>query len=130
MSRTTCLECSSTLVGRSDKKFCNDNCRSAYNNRRNRPMTNLIRRTNLQLIKNYRILSELKSEGAMVNRSELSRRGYEFDLHTSLIEREKAGTVTFIYDLGLMRADGDKLMILKKKGELSPIASFEFESSL
>ena len=28
-----CLECSTALMGRVDKKFCNDQCRNSYNNR-------------------------------------------------------------------------------------------------
>lgn len=27
-----CLECGEKIVGRADKKFCNDYCRNAYNN--------------------------------------------------------------------------------------------------
>lgn len=35
-----CLECSRPLgVGRDDRKFCNDSCRTAYNNRRRKENT-------------------------------------------------------------------------------------------
>lgn len=31
-----CLSCGAKLIGRSDKKFCNDGCRGFYNNSKNR----------------------------------------------------------------------------------------------
>ena len=34
--RTICQNCDAILVGRSDKKFCNDLCRSTFNNSRRR----------------------------------------------------------------------------------------------
>lgn len=35
-----CLRCNSEFVGRSDKKFCSDNCRNNYNNKMNKEITN------------------------------------------------------------------------------------------
>ena len=32
----TCLECGEKIIGRSDKKFCNDACRNSYNNKQNK----------------------------------------------------------------------------------------------
>ena len=32
----TCLECNEKLIGRADKKFCNDYCRNAFNNNLNK----------------------------------------------------------------------------------------------
>lgn len=29
----SCLDCGKALVGRADKKFCDDSCRNNYNNR-------------------------------------------------------------------------------------------------
>ena len=40
-SEKVCTLCSKTLKGRSDKKFCDDYCRSAYNNERKGAVNNL-----------------------------------------------------------------------------------------
>lgn len=57
-----CLECGEKIVGRADKKFCNDYCRNAYNNNLHKDSKNLIRNINNKLKKNYKILSELNPE--------------------------------------------------------------------
>ena len=54
----TCLECGEKIIGRSDKKFCNDACRNSYNNKQNKDSSNLMRNINNKLRKNFRILSE------------------------------------------------------------------------
>lgn len=51
-----CLECGETILGRSDKKFCNDACRNAYNNRVNSDYTNLMRMIHNRLRNNYGLL--------------------------------------------------------------------------
>ena len=38
-----CLECDEPLFGRVDKKFCNDQCRNAYNNRVNKTTNDFVR---------------------------------------------------------------------------------------
>ena len=54
-----CLECGEKIIGRADKKFCNDACRNAYNNKMNKDSSNFMRTVNNRLRRNYRILSEL-----------------------------------------------------------------------
>jgi len=41
-----CLDCGEAIRGRADKKFCNDQCRSNYNNQLNNDSHNLVRNTN------------------------------------------------------------------------------------
>ena len=63
MEQKLCLECGDRIQGRSDKKFCTDYCRNSYNNKVNKESKNLIRNTNNQLRRNYKILSELNTKG-------------------------------------------------------------------
>ena len=58
-----CEECGDEFVGRADKKFCSDQCRSAFNNRLNKDATNFMRNINNILRKNRRILAELNPSG-------------------------------------------------------------------
>jgi len=48
-----CKECGHNLKGRSDKKFCDSNCRSAYNNR-NHQLRNNVTRTTIKILKRNR----------------------------------------------------------------------------
>ena len=74
---TNCIECNEPLKGRSDKKFCDDHCRSTFNNRRNRMDNNTIRKINLRLNRNRRILKDLYSNGKKkVKHLELSNKGF------------------------------------------------------
>ncbi len=54
-----CLSCGETLIGRADKKFCNDSCRNNYHHNQNRDQINFIRNINNILKKNRAILKAL-----------------------------------------------------------------------
>ena len=74
MSDRKCLECYEQLKGRADQKFCNDQCRSAYNNRQLVDSNKVIRAINRILKKNYSILSTLNPDGkATVHLSDLQK---------------------------------------------------------
>lgn len=111
----TCLECGETLKGRIDKKFCDDYCRNAYNNKLNRATNKLVRNVNNQLKRNYRILSELNPNNkTKTSRTKLLERGFDFEYFTS-IYTTKSGTVYyFVYDQGYLPLEGDYFALVKR----------------
>jgi len=110
-----CLECGEKLIGREDKKFCNDACRNTYNNKLNKDTTNMMRNINYALRKNYRILSDLNPDGkTKVLRKKLLDAGFDFSLMTSVYTTKTQNTYFFIYDQGYMALDGDWLILVKK----------------
>lgn len=109
-----CLECGEKIIGRSDKKFCNDACRNAYNNKQNKDSTNLMRNINNKLRKNYRILVETNIEGkTKANRSKLESLGFDFDYFTSLKVYKNGSEYRFIYDYGYKLLEDDFVLIVK-----------------
>lgn len=110
-----CLECGEKIVGRTDKKFCDDACRNSYNNKVNKDRKNIIRNTNNWLRKNYRILEQLNPEQkTKVSRSKLIEKGFDFNYFTS-IYTTKAGTVYyFVYDQGYLPLEGDYFALVKR----------------
>lgn len=110
-----CLECGERIVGRTDKKFCSDYCRNAYNNKVNKDATNLIRNTNNLLRKNYRILQELNpNDKTKVSKTKMLAKGFNFENFTS-IYTTKVGTVYyFVYDQGYLPLEGDLYALVKK----------------
>ena len=110
-----CLECGETLIGRIDKKFCDDYCRNSYNNKLNRATNKLVRNVNNQLRRNYRILSELNpSNKTKTSRTKLLERGFDFEHFTS-IYTTKSGTVYyFVYDQGYLPLEGDYFALVKR----------------
>ena len=75
-----CLECGELLNGRSDKKFCGDYCRNAYNNRLHREEHKIMAGVNRMLANNYRLLHALPE--AAVRVGELEKRGFVKDIFT------------------------------------------------
>ncbi|TRX02045.1 hypothetical protein [Flavobacterium gawalongense] len=111
----TCLECGEKIVGREDKKFCSDGCRNAYNNKINKDSTNFMRNINNKLRKNYRILSELNTEGkSKTTRAKLLSKGFDFEFFTNILQTRTGNTYYFLYDQGYLPLENDFYMLVKK----------------
>ena len=111
-----CLECSEKIVGREDKKFCSDSCRNAYNNKINKDSTNFMRNVNNKLRKNYRILSELNTEGkSKTTRDKMIHKGFDFAFFTNILQTKTGNTYYFLYDQGYRALDNDYFMLVKKE---------------
>ncbi|WP_459210488.1 hypothetical protein [Aquimarina rhabdastrellae] len=110
-----CLECGEAIIGRIDKKFCNDYCRNAYNNKVNKDSKNLIRNINNRLRKNYRILESLNpNEKSKATRNQLIAKGFDFNYITS-IYTTKSGTIYyFVYDQGYLPLENDYYALVKR----------------
>lgn len=114
----TCLDCGEPLVGRADKKFCNDICRNNFNNRQNSETSNLVRRINRVLIKNRRILMELNpDEKTTVHRDKLIEKGFNFNYFTSTYTTQKGAVYHFCYEYGYLALDNDFFMLVLRKGK-------------
>lgn len=111
----SCLECGEKIVGREDKKFCSDGCRNAYNNKINKDSTNFMRNINNRLRKNYRILSELNTDGkSKTTRNKLHSKGFDFDHFTNILQTKTGNTYYFVYDQGYLLLENDLYMLVKK----------------
>jgi len=110
-----CLECGDKIIGRSDKKFCNDGCRNAYNNKQNKDSTNLMRNINNRLRKNYRILSDLNFNNgkSKTTQEKLTSEGFEFDYFTSLKTYKNGAEYRFVYNIGYKVLEDGWLLIVK-----------------
>ncbi|WP_461532723.1 hypothetical protein [Sinomicrobium sp.] len=110
-----CLECERPVSGRTDKKFCGDHCRNAYNNRLNRDSKNLMRRINNKLRKNYRILAELNpKDKTKTSKLKLLERGFDFDYFTHTYTTRNGKTYFFLYDLGYLPLENDIYVLVKQ----------------
>lgn len=112
----TCLECGNEFKGRSDKKFCTDQCRSAYNNRLNADPNSVVRNINNALRKNRRLLADLlEDKKDRIGRDKLSQKGFNFKYHTHAFTTKTGKNYMFYYDLGLMVLDNNMFYIVKEK---------------
>jgi predicted nucleic acid-binding Zn ribbon protein len=110
-----CLECDEKISGRSDKKFCSDGCRNAYNNRQNKDNTNLMRNINNRLRKNYRILLNANEEGkTKISQQKLLSLGFDFNFITQIVIYKNGSEYRFIYDQGYKILEEDWVLLVKK----------------
>ena len=115
MNDRKCLECSEQLRGRADQKFCNDQCRSAYNNRQLIESNKVIRTVNRILKKNYFILSALNpGVKSTVLKSDLEKRGYRFDYFTYQYTQRNSRTYYFCYDHGYCELENNKVILVRQ----------------
>lgn len=112
-----CLECGEKIFGRSDKKFCSDGCRNAYNNKQNSDASRIMRNINNQLRKNYRILTENSfTEGkAKTTKSKLTAAGFDFTYFTSLKVYKNGAEYFFVYDIGYKYLEDGWILLVKNE---------------
>lgn len=118
-NRKTCLHCSKVLRGRIDKRYCDDSCRNAYNNRQNSDRNNLVRHINNILRRNRRILEDLlsgESEMARVPRQTLHEKGFDFRYHTHVYQDTEGSAYFFWYEYGYLSLEENWLLLVRKTG--------------
>ncbi|HEX2921186.1 MAG TPA: hypothetical protein VHO50_08480 [Bacteroidales bacterium] len=101
-----CLDCGEVIHGRTDKKFCSDQCRNNYNNRANRDSNNYVRNVHGLLRKNRRILADLYIDGKRkVHKDALFALGYNFTFFTHVIETNDGNRFHYCFEYGYKEAD-------------------------
>ena len=110
-----CLECGDVIKGRADKKFCDDQCRSNYNNKLNNDGTAEMRNVNNILRKNRKILETVVHEDGRgrISKVKLTDAGFNFKYFTQLHTTLKGTTYKLCYDFGYMPVENDYYVIIK-----------------
>ena len=117
MDKKLCLECSQPLIGRVDKKFCNDMCRNVYNNKINKDANDYVRKVNVILRKNRRILSSLMqgSDKGKSTKEQLLLNGFNFYYYTNMYKTKQGKIYYFVYELGYLQLEDEKYALVKKQ---------------
>ena len=115
-TRTYCRYCNKALKGRSDKEFCDDSCRNAFNNEVKKEEHKEIRSVDLTLKKNRRILKDLlaSNKTRTVTEKQLLVKGFQFKYHTHFFKTRSGDEYCFCYDYGYLLRKEDKYMIVKE----------------
>jgi|SRR5690606_34109324 len=110
-----CLDCGEKLHGRIDKKFCDDQCRSSYNNKLYSENLTLVRQVNNRLKRNRKILEELNPQGKVrVSLKKLQLKGFDFSYITSLYQTQAGKTYYFCYEYGYLPIENDEYLLVKR----------------
>ena len=111
-----CLECGEKIVGRADKKFCDDACRNSFNNKQNSDSTNFMRNVNNKLRKNFRILSSINKEGkTKTTKTKLTSKGFDFDYLTQVVVYKNGAEYKFVYNQGYKFLEDDWILLVRKE---------------
>lgn len=118
METTTrlCLACGKPLKGRTDKKFCDDYCRNAHNNKNKAEEPLVVKELWQILKKNRRILEEMLGTEEMIKqpRTKFITKGFQFNFHTHQYTNKKGNIYTFCFEYGYLSLEGDWLLIVKR----------------
>ena len=110
-----CTDCGKILRGRSDKRFCDDYCRSHHYNQVHRDDNTFTKQINRILKKNRSILKGLHTQGKlMATRQSLLVLGFDFSFYTHQEEHEKSDPYTFCYEYGYLKLNEEEYAVYKK----------------
>ena len=116
VNKKNCLECEELLIGRVDKKFCNDQCRNSFNNKINKDANDYVRKVNVILRKNRRILiSLMNGDKGKATKEQLLLNGFNFYYYTNIYTTKQGKTYYFIYELGYLELEDEQYALVKKQ---------------
>jgi hypothetical protein len=115
--KKNCNECGEAFMGRLDKRFCSDACRSTFHNRRNSDANNFVRNVNNILRKNRRILERLNARGkAYLHRDRLLAEGFQFNYFTNEYRTKSGNLYRFVYEQGyILKDDGYLTLVVRQE---------------
>jgi hypothetical protein len=115
-----CYCCEKPLRGRTDKKFCDDNCRNQFNNQRKVNNQAIVRKINSVLSRNRRILENFLPQGnqpVKVQREKFLMQGFQFRYCTHVFVNQKGAAYRYCYDYGYLDLDAEHCLVVKEKEE-------------
>jgi len=110
-----CLQCGNALNGRSDKRFCSDQCRAQSHNARRQQNAGelLMLRINAILRRNRTILRQASPQGKTTTyRQLLQIAGFDFRHFTHTYSTKGGNTYQFCYDYGYLLLPEEKVLIV------------------
>ncbi len=111
-----CLECQDEFIGRVDKRFCTDQCRTTFNNRLNSDANNFMRNINNILRKNRRILVSLNPSGkTKVSKTQLLDLGFKFGYITNIYITQSGKEYRFCYEQGYIKLENGSFALVERK---------------
>lgn len=113
--KNECMHCGGQLRGRTDKKFCDDSCRSAYHNVKYGESTNIMRSTHRALRKNWKILNRHFRNGVCtIEYADIHKQGFVPDIITGLAVKEER-VIYRCYEYIFEISDDGKIQLSKQE---------------
>lgn len=100
-----CLYCKKELIGRTDKKFCDPQCKSAYQYQKAKEKPErFYNKVDNQLKLNRKILKKYNKGGKVTVRSHiLTQEGFDPNFFTHYWKNQKGDVYLFVYEYGFLK---------------------------
>lgn len=116
MEKKVCPECGDPIIGRRDKIFCSDQCRTTHYNKQNTDQNKFMRNINNILRKNRRILEKLNPNGkTTVTKTDLIDEGFKFSYFTNEYKTKSGKVYRFCYEQGYLQLDNNLFALVFRK---------------
>ncbi len=110
-----CDYCGEQIRGRSDKRFCNSECRNGFHNHMSGINDAFMRKINKVLRRNRRILIELTPDGKnYATRTRLEDLGFNFNYSTHQLPSREGQYYTFCYEFGYLEIKDNYFMLVHR----------------
>lgn len=118
-----CLECGAPIQGRSDKRFCDDSCRTSFNNRRRQAQAadepDFLKVIPKIILQNYQILKSLNTAPlTKVKHSQLDQKGFNFNYVTSIYTTKAGAIYHYCFDQGYLLLDNDLILLVQQDSQV------------
>jgi hypothetical protein len=113
-----CLHCQKQLIGRTDKKFCDPQCKSGYQYQQSKEQPErFFDKVENQLKLNRKILKEYNKGGKVTVRVQLlNKLGFNPNFFTHYWKNSKGDVYLFVFEYGFLRKEEhnvDKYILVK-----------------
>jgi predicted nucleic acid-binding Zn ribbon protein len=119
MNTHRCPICQAPVSGRTDKKYCSDQCRALANNKKKIETQHTLLVTNQALRKNRTILKTLCPQGkATVRKEVLISMGFSLDYFISIFVTRSKQVYYLCYDYGytpIMEGQTEKALLVSRQ---------------
>lgn len=125
-----CPVCQTPIIGRIDKKYCSDQCRTFANKENRTKNQQVLLDINQQLRKNRSILKTLCPQGkATVRKEVLISLGYQVNFFTSIFITQKKQVYYICYDFAytpVMEGSIEKALIVNRQEYMKNLDPWKF----
>tara|TARA_R110002012_G_scaffold320402_2_gene543969 strand:- start:78055 stop:78444 length:390 start_codon:yes stop_codon:yes gene_type:complete len=100
-----CLYCQKQIIGRTDKKYCNLHCKSAYQYQKAKEQPQrFYNKVDNQLKLNRKILKQYNKGGKVtVRETVLREKGFDPNFFTHFWKNQKGEVYLFVYEYGFLK---------------------------
>ncbi len=115
----SCLDGGKAVRGRTDKKFCDDNCRNNYNNHLKSENGLVFKKINSILKKNYNLLAKFNPKGKVkVSKKKMVSERFTFEYHTHTHQTQNGNKYIFCYEFGYLALSNEEFLLVKREEKL------------